>query len=211
MNTTPQKTLSHHRAFTLIELLVVITIIAVLAGLAIPGGQIVMAKMTRTATLKTMKDIETGITMFRSEYNRLPVDTPLEVTEDDAEPMATSADNDLIYTLMGKADSSGSIKTRNKKEIPFCNFKAAKNGVNGYIDPSGGSGAELISLVDTWGRPYMVWIDTNQDNRIRNPDFNNTDSIISSNAPEFLSQTVLVSSDGPDRLPNTKDDIVTWR
>lgn len=203
------------RGFTLIELLVVIVIIAILVSLAVPATNIVMKKAQELKIKTTLKDINTAIASYRTEYNRFPIN-PSDVSgggDSDLEPFLTDGTSQTtINILMANVDTSGGTTNMNPRKIKFLDLPAAKNNQFGVIDPSGGSGdGTPVKLVDTWGLPYKVLLDTNYDNRVENPDKSNVDQVISSKAPEFLSVSSAIYSFGPDRIEFTKDDITSWR
>lgn len=86
------------RAFTLIELLVVISIIGLLAGLAVPaiGGAMKSAKKSEVSALS--QSIRTALIAWNSEYGTWPTQnlsggtTGFETTKDFYERMATTND-----------------------------------------------------------------------------------------------------------------------
>lgn len=203
------------RGFTLIELLVVIVIIAILVSLAVPATNIVMRKAQELKIKTTLKDLNVAIGHYRTEYNRFPID-PNDTSaggDSDMEPFLTDGTSQtMINILMANVDTSGGSANMNPRKIKFIDLPMAKNNQFGIVDPSGGTGEGTpVQLMDTWGLPYKVLLDTNYDNRIQNPDKNSIDQIISSKAPEFLSASSAIYSFGPDKLENTKDDIVSWR
>ena len=210
------KTQPHHRGlqqagFTLVELLVVITIIAILASLAVPVTNKVM-EMANTMRIKaTMKDIQVAIGHYRTEYNRFPVDLSGASGGEDIDPILTDGSNSIITVLMAGAGLDPSTGM-NKRGIKFIDLPIAKNGASfGVVDSSGGTGGADLKLVDLWGMPYQILLDTNYDNRIVNPDATNVDQRISARAPQYLSSSSAVQSYGPDKVINTKDDVVSWR
>lgn len=88
----------------------------------------------------------------------------------------------------------------------------ALTGTNPIINPDNNvymtPAPEFLSadeaLIDPWGTPYHVHIDTTFNQRITNPQPD-------SDRPE-IPATVLVYSAGPDRDPNTwKDNIISWQ
>ncbi len=202
---------SLHRGFTLVELLVVIVIIAILASLAVPVTNKVMENANNLRIKATMKDLQVAIGHYRTEYNRFPVDMTGSSGGEDMEPITTNGNSDIIKTLMALSDPSDD-SSLNKRNIKFIDLPYAKNGQSfGIIDTSGGSGGGQVQLVDIWGQPYQILLDTNYDNRITNPDTSNVDQRISAKAPQYLNASSAVHCYGADKIVNTKDDIVSWR
>ncbi|MES2598436.1 MAG: type II secretion system protein [Verrucomicrobiota bacterium] len=200
------------RGFTLVELLVVIVIIAILASLAVPVTTIVMTKANEVRTKAVLKDLQVAIGHFRTEYNRFPVDLTGSSGGDDIDPIITNDSNPLVSVLMAMIDPNSGGPNLNPRGIKFIDLQIAKNGQSfGIIDTSGGSGGGNVRLVDIWGQPYHIYIDTNLDNRIENPDAQNIDQRISARAPQYLPSSTAVQCLGADKTINTKDDIVSWR
>jgi prepilin-type N-terminal cleavage/methylation domain-containing protein len=187
-------------AFTLIELLVVITIIGILASMAFPVINGVMAKARKVRALAVIKDLQVAIKGYQTEYNRYP--SPPGGSE---APVQTTA-GDLISTLLA-SDSQQAPGKLNPRGIKFIDLPVAKNEKGGLV----GASADDYTLVDEWGNPYTVIMDTNGDEKIENPDVGNADSKISSGAPPQLPFGVAVYSNGPDGDDKTKDDITSWR
>lgn len=203
-----------NRAFTLVELLVVIIIIAILASLAIPVTNTVMARANTLRIKATMKDLQVAVSNYRAEYNRFPID-PSKVSgssDTDIEQFRTdgTGDPDMVNILLSQIDQSAT-PNMNSRQIKFIDLPLAKNGLFGVIDTGGGTEGQPLKLVDIWGEAYYVLLDTNYDNRIDNPDTNNNEQLISSKAPKTLSASSLFYSAGPDKTAQTKDDIVSWR
>lgn len=191
----------HHRlraGFTLIELLVVIGIIAILASLAFPVTQSVLQRAYKLKAQATVQDLQVAINNYITEYNRLPMQGTAET------PVQTDQSSPLIGVLVGEVTGPNSL---NPRGIQFLTVNMAKNGVGGLIDNGGSS----LSLLDNWGTPYQVLMDGNYDNKVNNPDVQNQDQTVSSNAPPQLRTRVAVFSFGPDRQQGTRDDIVSWR
>jgi len=202
------------RGFTLVELLVVIVIIAILAAVAVPVTTSVMKKANEVRTKAVLKDLQVAIGHFRTEYNRFPVSLTGASGGADIDPIVTNDSNTLITTLMAMTDPNASSggQNLNPRGIKFIDLQIAKNGQSfGIVQSSGSGGSGNVSLYDIWGQPYVIRLDTNLDNRVENPDAQNIDQRISAKAPQYLPVNSAVQCRGPDKILNTKDDIVSWR
>lgn len=184
-------------AFTLIEMLVVISIIAILASLAFGVGPAVIAKAHKVKTQAAIKDLQVAIKNYQVEYNRYPVAGSSGADQ----TIMTDAGSGIISILMGLNDDN-----LNTREIKFLDLPMAKGNRGGLIN----SGS-TFSLADGWARPYHIILDTDYNNRVRNPDVQNEDTTVSSHAPSQLPTGVAIYSEGPDTQEFTKDDIVSWR
>ncbi len=186
------------RGFTLIELLVVIGIIAVLASLAFSVSRSVIANSRKVQTKAVLTDVQTAVNSYFTERHRMPLADAGE------EPLRMNQGNDLVAILLGDVSGPG---TPNPAGTPFLQAHPAKRGRGGLIDNDGAP----PSLVDLWGNPYYIVMDTNLDARVPNPDRQNRDADIAADAPAHLRTRVAVFSAGPDGEKGTRDDIVSWR
>ncbi len=212
MKTTFHSTKGLRQGFTLVELLVVIVIIAILASLAVPVTNKVMQMANNTRTKAVMKDLQVAIGHFRTEYNRFPVDLTGTTGGDDIDPIITNDSNNLISVLMAMVDPNAGSPNLNPRGIKFIDLAIAKNNSSfGIVNTGSGSGGGNVRLVDIWGMPYRIYLDTNLDNRIENPDAQNVDQRISARAPQYLPTSTAIHCLGPDKIINTRDDIVSWR
>jgi len=140
-------------AFTLIELLVVISIIALLASMAVPAVNIVMNKARTTQAKAMMAGVILGVKQYQAEYNRLP-DPSLNgggsaSQEDKVLPQDGKAENDLMLIL--HPSSTGTAPAANPRRITFYEPPVAKNGSYGLTTDG--------QLKDPWGR---AGVDTQQ-------------------------------------------------
>ncbi len=203
---------ARQQAFTLIELLVVITIIAILAGLVVSQAPRIMKEARELEVRNVLVGLKTGIANYQVEYNRFPLDPELTSGDEDAPAILTDSTNTIVDTLLGDAAQASDSEPNqlNPKGIQFCEFKTAKNGMNGLANPQ-----PPYQLVDLWGSPYYLLFDTNLDRKIANPDLQNQDPRISqsqtSPPPDNHPTDVLLYSLGLDKVQQTGDDIVSWR
>ena len=170
--------------FSLVELLTVIAVIAILAGILIPTVGAVKESGRATQALTEAKGIHLAITSFYNDHKYLPSKDAANGTTNDivywgssaAETPKTDASvkiNELAalntsyltffdrlcytdYTDATKA-ATADAKSFNKKKKKYLNaapsyFGAAASTSNGYRDP--------------WGRPYIIYLDTNYDEKI---------------------------------------------
>jgi prepilin-type N-terminal cleavage/methylation domain-containing protein len=217
MKTKPRFNPAPHQGFTLIELLVVITIIAILAGLVMSQGPKIMDDARKLQVQTVIKDLRLAIGSYQVEYNRYPVNSSMlsgGSSGEDIQAFPTDEDSGLVDALMSTSSSSGDggggSPNLNPKDIKFIDLPIAKNGRFGLVNPQ-----PPYKLVDLWGRPYYVLLDTNGDKQVMNPDLNNSDPNIAQNPnsppPQNLPTEIAIYSYGKDTLPQTKDDVVSWR
>lgn len=194
--------------FTLIELLIVITIIAILAGLAVPAANMVMQKAKETQAKVMIVGLVNAVKSYQTEYNRLPdpIGTSAETT------VNTDSSNGVIKILLGK-DS-----TFNPRAIVFFDPPTAKNSANGLII-TGSDPSATYALVDTWSTPtklqyFHMAFDYSGDLSIPNPMKTGANSAMFKSdyiaaQPDTLRGDVIVYSDNDPSMASSKRKPVT--
>lgn len=214
MKIKPRFNPAARQGFTLIELLVVITIIGILAGLVMSQASKMMEDARKLQVQTVIKDLRIAISSYQVEYNRYPVNSSMLSSASDGEDiqaLPTDENTGLVSALMSTSSSDDSGSTSlNPKDIKFIDLPIAKNGKFGLVNQQ-----PPYKLVDLWGSPYYVLLDTNGDKQVMNPDLNSSDPTIAQNPtsppPQKLPTEVAVYSYGKDLVPQTKDDVVSWR
>lgn len=175
-------------SFTLVEMLVVIGVIAILMGILFPTLGVIREKANVKQSQTEVKAIQIAIQSFKNEYHYLPDTT----TANDvayfgslgkATPAASDKDrtcanifeeekalpddyinlfNTLCYSNSDPTKSyvpSDDSKALNPRKIKFLSpskkFVHSETTQRGYRDP--------------WGRPYIIYLDTNYDGKILLP------------------------------------------
>jgi len=153
--------------FTLVELLVVITIIAVLVGLGVAGGQAAINKARKVTAQATATNIVTGIQQFYGDYSILP------------DPNGVDADNtgsgahystgpggdgtDIIEILSGLETGTNPF---NNRKLKYLSIKNAENGLDGIDYNNSGASPTVNALYDPWGEPFYMVFDYDYDDRL---------------------------------------------
>ena len=177
------------RGMTLIELLVVISIIAVLAGMLLPAMSGAKKRAQIMKARKDMSDFKLSITVYRSDYSRMPTSTGAQGS---ANSGATAATKDFAYGSYGVAGFQSAAVTNNLPTLYEANnselaliltsttaFPTSTNIVNvnhvknvrktQYLTAKQVTGAQhgIGSdgvFRDPWLNPYIVTLDLNYDN-----------------------------------------------
>jgi len=217
MKIKPRSNSLKRPGFTLIELLVVITIIAILASLVISQANRLMADGRKLQVQTVIKDLRVAITSYQVDYNRYPVNPSLLSAASSGQDIAalpTDENSGIVGALTTLTSSGGNnaaaATNLNPKDIKFIDLPIARNGKFGLVNAQ-----PPYKLVDLWGTPYYVLLDTNGDKQVANPDLNNSDPKISSNTvsppPKMLPLEIAIYSWGQDLQAQTQDDVVSWR
>ena len=217
MKINPRSNPLKRPGFTLIELLVVITIIAILASLVISQANKLMADGRKLQVQTVIKDLRVAITSYQVDYNRWPVNASLLSAASsgmDIAALPTDENSGIVGALTTLTSSGGNnaaaANNLNPKDIKFIDLPVARNGRFGLVNAQ-----PPYKLVDLWGTPYYVLLDTNGDKQVANPDLNNADPKIASNTvsppPKMLPVEIAIYSWGQDLQQQTADDVVSWR
>lgn len=140
----PCRQVAESRAFTLVEILVVISIIGLLAGLALPAIQGAQTAARKGKAKAEMQSIITALKSYQNEYGRMPNPQALGGQSDGY--FGTNVSSRLFQMLAGSTnDTSG----ENLRQIAF--LELPSSSTNG-------------SFPDPWKRNYLIKIDTDGDN-----------------------------------------------
>lgn len=152
-----------------------------------------------------IKDVKISLESFAIEYGKFPIASAAERNGDFALSSRGPMLEELCFFNAAKL---------NFKKIKFIDLPLAKNHKLGlWLD-----GSEC-ALIDTWGEPYYIILDTDKDNVITNPEFGAdlsnpeyAERCRNSPPPTKLPAKVIIYSSGADRDPKTwNDNICSWR
>jgi hypothetical protein len=134
-----------------------------------------------------------AVNEYRTEHGRLPVPehTGLDLKTD------TGAASDLMRELVSPADCAAGYSKSFDLSIHAMSNSVQRRYHGLFEIPGKG-----VALLDTWGRPFLVRLDTNGDGFVADPSAPGT----------MLNEKVIAWSDGIDGNPNTWDDnAASWQ
>ena len=169
----PQK---HERAFTLIELLVVIAIIVILVGLLFPAFKGVQNQARQTQAKNDLTQIVNAVNAFYTEYGKYPISTSVDTTFGLG---GSPTNNENLFRELRACTvatgSCASVAVVNTRQVVFISPPDVKNSANPRSGVAlqtttiNGISVVLGDLVDPWGAPYVVRIDSDYNNQVGNP------------------------------------------
>ena len=213
------------RGFTLIELLVVIAIIGILAGLLLPTLGRVKEKAKAGQAKIEMQGIVAAINAYYSQHNAMPFPyagvrvndftlgdgllksfgTDGPTLDSPGAPFNEIKDNSSLIAILINRGLTPGLKSivarRNPQQTVFLNARLTQDPKVGGIGPDG-------VYRDPWGSPYMISLDLNNDNRVRDGLYSQTalvgtsvglTQIEGSPSNSELVGSVMVWSWGPDK------------
>ena len=189
MNRLPPATLARRRVgFTLIELLVVITIIAVLAAILLPVFGKVQYAARKVQVVNDIRQVKTAMVSFYNDYQKYPLTSGQvyfaradqggqDSVFGDPGPGAYYSSADLFDMLCATdiaphhynaSDAENPTKTVYWVGKLAASLTQPRNGISqADVTWKDHTGASYIiskgSLMDPWGRSYIIWIDANRD------------------------------------------------
>lgn len=174
--------------FSLVELLTVIAVIAILAGILIPTVGAVKESGRATQALTEAKGIHLAITSFYNDHKYLPSKDAANGTTNDIVYWGTKGTNAVTTPV---TNASVTIKemaeldatylelfdklcyadyTKKAGDQPTTTTKSFNKKAKKYLNagPSyfGAATSTTNSIRDPWGRPYIVYLDTNYNEQI---------------------------------------------
>ncbi len=151
----------------------------------------------RLRNYATIKDLSYALKNYENEYGHFPLEEPIR---NDMDTFLDTSDSRFVTSLLGI------VSPDNIRGITFVDFPLAKDRRGGLLKENGS-----YQLVDPYGYPYHVIIDTNRDYQVWNPDSKNSGSEIRSGAAKWLPERIAIFSGGADGVDFTSDDSTSWR
>jgi type II secretory pathway pseudopilin PulG len=151
------------------ELLVVISIIAILAGLALPVLNGVFERAKKTQAKNDLVQMVTAVNAYYTEYGKYPLPGAATSVPDDywiTDTTIADLFNVLRATGFGWDSTTGA--NLNPRRVVFMHVPSARDPAK----PRGGicpSGANAGKFYDPWGNTYRLRIDWDYDNSLVNP------------------------------------------
>jgi hypothetical protein len=136
--------------------------------------------------------VELAVNNFYTDYGSLP-DVGDKVQTDTATGVR------LLTILLGSEEESGTPQ-QNPRATKYLSVKETKTKVKGLLYDA--SGKSVVGLYDSWGNPFVVELDVDNDQCLRLK--------IGAGTVELKGKRVAVYSAGADKKLGTSDDVRSW-
>lgn len=175
------------------ELLFVFSVLLLFGSLLFPLGVAWRDHYFTRKAFAEMRRLITAAEFFRREYQIWPV--PGGVAPRDLRVGGEISNRHTIDVLAAREPRGSTLPPLNRSGLDFLEM-AATSGATAplRLNPSG-------EVIDPWGTPYHFVFDANYDNVVVIPD---------SSSRDVVGEGLLAWSCGPDRRPDTSDDLRSW-
>jgi len=175
-----------------------IALFVVVTGIFIPLGYSHTGHPRDHHALRAATELRTAIMSYYSEYKVFPA-VPGATKDSFGDDVLDTRNNLLVEMLLGE---SGPATAINRRRIQFFSARSAKGPISPGLwkDPVTGR----CHLLDPWGNPYFLMIDTNSDNTLHPP------ARPSGVGNEEIYTNVAVWSCGKDGRPGGGDDVSAY-
>ena len=175
------------------ELLLLVGFVFLVCSVALPSVWAVEYQKCHTVVRADLRAMLEAADSFYSEYGHWP--SPVQTEVGDLRFGRERSNAEVVEILMAEETgvTEADVGAVNEKNIVFLEISSLKAGFSGLN--------ERAELLDPWGVPYQIVLDTDLNNRC---DFKS--SIYHSRIGEGISAW----SVGPDGKSGTSDDILSW-
>jgi prepilin-type N-terminal cleavage/methylation domain-containing protein len=152
-------------AFTLIELLVVVTIIGILAGLAVPAFNKALDAAKKAQAGAMVSNLKVALNAYQSDYGAWPTFLATGGQDTVVKSYADAGSTALYKTLVGDLTNSDA-QTANPRGTVYMEFTAKDVCDNNGAAVTGGM-TNATGFKDPWGGQYFIEVDGDYDNQIK--------------------------------------------
>lgn len=187
------------KGFSFLETVVILAMILLLAGLLFPSvgcGE----SSERVQARNDLTQLSVAIKAYNTEYGHLPLaDHRIFIDE--------ASQARLLHILQGLDDAE------NPRRVVFFESKIASPIKSWWFGPRRNrAGLHPVSgaLLDPWGHPYRILLDSDYDGKIQSP-YQDDEEIRNSVIAWSLGKDGVPGAPGKENIRKDSDDIVSWR
>ena len=169
--------------------------LVIVLGLGGAASILLFERETNRQMREDAREFESAVTAYQKQYEKLPTryNGYVDVSYGDSPRFPN---RHVMQILMAEEGLGNPKHELNPNQIRFFSGRAAQRKTSGLRHD--------LEWLDPWGVPYRLVLDTDN-NKVCN-----LDQTIHHGTPAVGRIAVLWSA-GPDRIANTRDDVLTWR
>lgn len=179
------------RRFSKAEAVFVLALLLIVVSVVMPTTMYLRHRYSLDVAMSDINDLREACDRFFEEYGVWPTAYPGEAGDVWYGRLLPNYEvMNALRAIDGQGNDGHSV---NPRRLVLIELRKAEGGSSGLTEEG--------NFLDPWGMPYQIVLDS---------DYNNVCEVAGSIYAKVKDRGMIAWSFGPDRRPDTKDDILSW-